>query len=110
MGMPTRRLAARTLRTKLVPNDPWTMFDDMTQVRAASNQPIPPNIHKLGNLTFLPPTVNNRSKTWNGLAKRSVWLLASPQNRAHQLCGFRMAGSLPPAVHAYLSDAWTPTL
>lgn len=87
-----------SLRPNLVPNDPWTKVDDIDHIAPESLGW--PNIHSIGNLTFLPLAINRslKDKGWN--EKRPLYeALASPQRTAS------IPHNAPEAVKAYLSPS-----
>lgn len=95
----------QSIKSNLVPDDPWTVLDDIEHICAASTLPAPNNIHKIGNLTFLPPTVNKSisDMVWND--KREVYqFLASTQKPVPPPTRFADGRSLPAAIQAYLAD------
>lgn len=87
-----------SLRPNLVPNDPWTKVDDIEHIAPESLGW--PNIHSIGNLTFLPPAINRslKDKGWN--EKRPLYeALASPQRTAS------ISHNAREAVKVYLSPS-----
>jgi len=100
-----------TIKSNLVPDDPWTEQDDLDHILPASTQPINPEIHKIGNLTFLPPVVNKsiQDMPWND-KKEIFMLLASPHKTNPPPTTFPDGRDLPPAVRDYLAAAGTPAL
>jgi hypothetical protein len=68
-----------TIKSNLVPNDPWTSADDVEHIHAVGLTPTPPSVHHIGNLTFLPGTVNKSVQASNWGDKREVygWLAAT---------------------------------
>jgi hypothetical protein len=100
-----------SIKSNLVPDDPWTVLDDMDHILAASTQLVPPNIHKIGNLTFLPPTVNKSIQDMNWADKKEIYkLLASPHKVTPPPSQFPDGRLLPAAVKGYLADPHTQAL
>lgn len=100
-----------TIKSNLVPNDPWTSVDDVEHIHAAGLLPTPPSVHRIGNLTFLPGTVNKsvQATGWNDKREVYGWLAAPVKAAAPA----NYAGSgkpVPKAVRDYLNDVNTPSL
>lgn len=100
-----------TIKSNLVADDPWTSVDDVEHIHAAGLAPTPPSVHRIGNLTFLPGTVNKSMQATAWADKREVygWLAASAKAPAPG----NYVGSgkpVPKAVRDYLNDVSTPML
>jgi hypothetical protein len=100
-----------SIKSNLVPDDPWTDLEDMDHILAASTTPAPANINKVGNLTFLPSTVNKSIQAMAWAEKREVYkFLASALRPTPPPSTFPNGDPLPPAVVTYLGDPHTPCL
>jgi hypothetical protein len=100
-----------TIKSNLVPNDPWTSADDVEHIHAAGLTPTPPSVHKIGNLTFLPGSVNKSMQAagWGDKRETYKWLAATV--RAVVPPVYEGSGKpVPKAVKDYLNDAKTPSL
>lgn len=73
-----------TIKFNLVPNDPWTLIDDVEHILPFALASSLPNIHDVGNLTFLPSKVNKSLKDTPWEEKREVyeWLANSRRGNA----------------------------
>jgi Protein of unknown function DUF262/Protein of unknown function (DUF1524) len=100
-----------SIKSNLVPNDPWTDLDDIEHILAASTQPTPKNIHHIGNLTFLPPKVNKSIQAMPWKDKKEIYgFLAATQKITPPISRFADGRLLPTAVQTYLADANSPAL
>ena len=101
-----------TIKSNLVPNDPWTSVDDVEHIHAVGLAPTPPSVHKIGNLTFLPGTVNKSMQAAGWGDKREVYAwLAAPVKAAVPVTSYTGSGkAVPKAVKDYLNDVNTPSL
>jgi hypothetical protein len=100
-----------SIKSNLVQNDPWTNTDDIDHILAASATPAPINIDAVGNLTFLPSTINKSIKAMAWPDKREVYaFLASTEKLSPVPSHFSSGIPLPQALTAYLADSETPCL
>ena len=100
-----------SIKSNLVQNDPWTNTDDIDHILAASAAPAPINIDAVGNLTFLPSTINKSIKAMAWPDKREVYaFLASTEKLSPVPSHFSSGIPLPQALTAYLVDSETPCL
>lgn len=100
-----------TIKSNLVPNDPWTSVDDIEHIHAVGLAPAPPSVHKIGNLTFLPGTVNKslQAAAWDDKQEVYKWLAAPVKTIAPS--NYTVSGkAVPKAVKDYLNDVNTPSL
>jgi hypothetical protein len=93
------------LKQNLLPDDPWTDPSDIEHVMPARTSPAPPELHLLGNLTFLPPEVNRSLADidWNRKRQAYRWL-ASAEKMEPCPATFADGTEVPPGVRSYLSD------
>jgi hypothetical protein len=100
-----------TIKSNLVPNDSWTSADDIEHIHAEGLTPAPPSVHKIGNLTFLPGTVNKslQAAAWDDKREVYKWLAASVKSVAPSVYA-GSARAVPKAVRDYLNDVNTPSL
>lgn len=100
-----------SIKSNLVPNDPWTVLDDIEHILPASTQPAPNNIHRIGNLTFLPPTINKSIKAMGWSDKKEIYsFLAATHKAIPPQATFADGRALPTAVKEYLADPKSPAL
>ena len=100
-----------SIKSNLVPNDPWTDLDDIEHILPASATHAPPNINHVGNLTFLPPSVNKSIQNIGWTDKQEIYkLLASPVKAIPPPSQFSDGRPLPPVVKQYLADSASPSL
>jgi len=100
-----------TIKSNLVPNDPWTSVDDVEHVHAVGLAPTPPSVHTIGNLTFLPGSVNKAMQAAGWGDKREVYAwLAAPVKAVAPLVYAGSGKAVPKAVKDYLNDVNTPSL
>lgn len=93
-----------SIKSNLVPDDPWTALDDIEHVMSASATVPPENLHKIGNLTFLPASLNRSIKDRPWTDKKVIYkLLASTQRQTPAPTAFPDGRPLPPAVRDYLA-------
>ncbi|MEZ5663160.1 MAG: DUF262 domain-containing protein [Burkholderiaceae bacterium] len=100
-----------TIKSNLVPNDPWTSVDDVEHIHAVGLAPAPPSVHKIGNLTFLPGAVNKslQAAAWGDKREVYTWLAAPVKSVAPSVYS-ASAKAVPKAVKDYLNDVNTPSL
>jgi hypothetical protein len=100
-----------SIKSNLVQDDPWTNMDDIDHILAASTTHAPQNINKIGNLTFLPSTINKSIKAMAWPDKKEVYALLGSTQKPNLLPGVFSSGNpLPQALVAYLDDRDTPCL
>jgi hypothetical protein len=98
-----------SIKSNLVPNDPWTSVDDIEHIHPAGVTPLPTGLHDLGNLTFLPVAVNRslQDTPWND--KKEVYAaLASATKTA--MTTYTSGNLVPQAVQDFLNDPSSPSL
>lgn len=94
-----------SLKANLIPDDPWTEQDDIEHIWAISNTPTPQNLHKVGNLTFLPPAVNRSISDMDWIHKKEIYThLASTQKSNHASTVFSDGTPLPDGISSYLAN------
>jgi len=100
------------LRSNLIPDDPWTKLDDIEHIYAqanASTDEIRQEINSIGNLTFLPPTINRSIQNIEWTKKKQIYeLLARPTRTSINY--FENGDPLPEAVVDFLREPNTPCL
>ena len=100
-----------SLPSDLVPDNPWTSVDDLDHLIPASTDPAPANIHAIGNLAFLPASVNKSIQDMEWTDKKQLYaLLASPLKVTPAPTLLASGQPLPPAVQKFLADPGTPAL
>ena len=100
------------LRCNLVPDDPWTKIDDIEHIYPQANvqdETISQIINCIGNLTFLPPTINRSIQNIDWEHKRQIYLLLS-QPLKTSINFYEDGTALPDAVIAFLRDPQSPSL
>jgi hypothetical protein len=99
-----------SIKANVVPNEPWTSTDDVEHIHAASLAPIPASVQQIGNLTFLPSTVNRslQDTPWNDKREAYTWLAAAIVMTAptHYTSG----NPVPQGVQNYLNSPQTLSL
>jgi hypothetical protein len=94
-----------SIKSNLVPNDPWTMLDDLEHILPRSTQPAVTSVDHLGNLTFLPAKVNKSIQASAWKDKQEIYaLLASTQKINPAPTTYFDGRSLPKGVCEYLAD------
>jgi len=100
-----------TLKANLIPVDPWTSKDDIEHILARKTIPAPSNIDTIGNLTFLPPTINKSISDMIWSDKKEIYcLLAKSFRNQNNIPLLPSGNSIPPAVIDYLGDPETKAL
>jgi hypothetical protein len=100
-----------SLRSNLVPNDPWTNLDDIEHIHPECARTTLASVDWIGNLTFLPSTVNRSIQDMNWARKREVYaLLGQHQREDPPRTNFSDGSRLPNGVTDYLGDARNPSL
>lgn len=100
-----------TIKTNLVPDDPWTSVDDVEHIFPSGGAVAPVNVHRIGNLTFLPGKVNKSLQDTPWLEKREVYAwLADPAKLAPPLNYVSTGGPVPRAARDFIVDVASPAL
>jgi hypothetical protein len=100
-----------TIKSNLVPDDPWTSVDDVEHIFASGLAGAPENLHCIGNLTFLPDKVNRSLQDTPWEEKREVYAwLASPVRGAVPANYASTGKPVPKAVKDFIVDAASPAL
>jgi len=95
----------QSIKSNLVPDDPWTVTDDIEHIYASSIQPSIQGVHKIGNLTFLPPTINRSIQNMAWDDKKEVYqLLGSTSKINPPPRKFADGRDLPISVQNYLAS------
>jgi hypothetical protein len=90
-----------TIKSNLVPDDPWTSVDDVE----------PTNVHRIGNLTFLPGKVNKSLQDAPWLEKRQVYAwLADPVKKLVPANYPSTNRPVPKAARDFIVDVSSPAL
>jgi hypothetical protein len=92
-----------TIKSNLVPNDPWTSVDDVEHIHAVALAPVPANVHRIGNLTFLPSKVNKSLQDAPWEEKREVYGWLADPHKAPAAAATHYA-STGRAVHKAAKD------
>ncbi|WP_324680892.1 DUF262 domain-containing protein [Hymenobacter sp. GOD-10R] len=99
-----------SIKANLVTTEPWTSGDDVEHIHAASLAPIPAGVQQIGNLTFLPSTVNRslQATPWNDKREAYIWLAATTvmKSPTHYTSG----NPVPKGVQDYLNSPQTLSL
>ena len=98
-----------SIKSNLVPNDPWTSVDDIEHIHPAGLLPTPPSLDHLGNLTFLPIAVNRSLQDVAWLEKQEVYLALASAIKAAKT-HYASGNPLPPSVQQFLADPNSPSL
>ncbi|MFN7023630.1 MAG: DUF262 domain-containing protein [Pseudorhizobium sp.] len=100
-----------TIKSNLVPNDPWTSVDDVEHIFASGLAGAPANVHRIGNLTFLPGKVNRSLQDAPWAEKREVYAwLASPAKNPAPANYVSTARPVPNAARDFINDISSPAL
>ena len=100
-----------TIRSNLVPDDPWTLVDDVEHIYPSGLAGAPENVHHIGNLTFLPGKVNRSLQDTLWPEKREVYAwLASPDKGPIPGNYTGTGRPVPEAVRGFIADAASPAL
>jgi hypothetical protein len=100
-----------SIKSNLVPDDPWTSVDDIEHIHPAGLAPLPVGLHDIGNLTFLPAMVNRslQDTPWND-KKEAYAQLASPVKVKPVITAYASGNLVPQAVQDFLGDKGGPSL
>lgn len=100
-----------TIKSNLVPNDPWTSVDDVEHIFASGLAGAPANVHRIGNLTFLPGKVNKSLQDTPWLEKREVYAwLGDPAKGAVPANYVSTGRPVPKAAKDFIIDVASPAL
>jgi Protein of unknown function DUF262/Protein of unknown function (DUF1524) len=100
-----------TYKPNLLGPNPWTKLDDIDHIFPEAGSPAPSNLHKIGNLTFLPPVVNKSIKDMQWHKKKDIYsLLCAATRQPVPPTHFAGGDPLPSAVSSYLADSTSPCL
>jgi hypothetical protein len=100
-----------TIKSNLVPDDPWTSVDDVEHIHAAGLLPAPQSVHRIGNLTFLPGSVNKSLQAAPWTDKREVYQWLAATAKVAPTANYAGSGKpVPKAVRDYLIDVSSPSL
>jgi hypothetical protein len=95
-----------SLKQNLIPNDPWTKRDDIEHVLPEGGTYASGEMHRIGNLTFLPPEVNRSLQAMDWTRKREAYRWLSSSLRPTPVPTVFADGSpIPPGVISYLRDS-----
>lgn len=85
--------------------------DDVEHIHAAGLLPTPPSVHRVGNLTFLPGTVNKSLQAAPWTDKREVYQWLAAGVKVAPPANYVGSGKpVPKAVRDYLNDVNSPSL
>jgi hypothetical protein len=100
-----------TIKSNLVPDDPWTSVDDVEHIFASGLAGAPTNVHRIGNLTFLPGKVNKSLQDAPWLEKRQVYAwLADPVKKLVPANYPSTNRPVPKAARDFIVDVSSPAL
>lgn len=100
-----------TIKSNLVPNDPWTSVDDVEHIFASGIVGAPANVHHIGNLTFLPGKVNKSLQDAPWEEKREVYTwLADPAKSSVPAKYSSTGRPVPKATRDFIVDVSSPAL
>ena len=100
-----------TIKTNLVPDDPWTSVDDVEHIFPSGLAGAPANVHRIGNLTFLPGKVNKSLQDTPWIEKREVYAwLADPAKVAPPSNYVSTGSPVPRAAKDFIVDRASPAL
>jgi hypothetical protein len=100
-----------TIKSNLVPDDPWTSVDDVEHIFASGLAGAPANVHRVGNLTFLPSKVNQSLQNTPWQEKREVYAwLAAPAKNPVPANYVSTGHTVPKATNDFIVAAISPAL
>lgn len=100
-----------TIKSNLVPDDPWTVVDDVEHIFPSALADAPANVHRIGNLTFLPGKVNKSIQDAPWLEKREVYAwLADPAKNPAPATYVSSGRPVPKAARDFIADVASPAL
>jgi hypothetical protein len=100
------------LRGNLIPDDPWTKLDDIEHIYSQANATtdvIIQILNSIGNLTFLPPTINRSIQNIEWEEKRQIYQLLSKPIKTN-INFYENGEPLPEAVVEFLREPNSPCL
>ena len=100
------------LRGNLIPDDPWTKIDDIEHIFSQANATtdvIIQILNSIGNLTFLPPTINRSIQNIGWEEKRQIYQLLSMPIKTN-INFYENGEPLPEAVVEFLRKPNSPCL
>jgi hypothetical protein len=92
-----------SLKANLLPDDPWTITDDIEHIAPSSSLIDRETLNSLGNLTFLPASINRSIQNIAWDKKQEVYSLLS-RTVKQNASTFNDSTPLPPALVEYLSN------
>lgn len=98
-----------SIRSNLVPNDPWTSVDDIDHIHPTGLSPLPNEINNLGNLTFLPATVNRSLQNAPWVEKKEVYSALASTTKI-SIRTYSNGNPVPQAVQDFINDRSSPAL
>ena len=100
-----------TIKSNLVPDDPWTSVDDVEHIFAVGSAAPPANLHHVGNLTFLPEKVNRSLQDAPWEEKREVYDWLASANKNPVPANYASTGrAVPKAAKDFIIDVNSPAL
>ena len=100
------------LRSNLIPDDPWTKLDDIEHIFSQANATTDEHnqvINTIGNLTFLPPSVNRSIQNINWEEKKQIYQLLTQPTRT-RVNFYENGNQFPDAVIDFLREPNSPCL
>ncbi len=102
---------AATIRSNLVPDDPWTSVDDVEHICPSGPAGAPANVHHIGNLTFLPGKVNKSLQDTPWQEKREVYAWLANPAKGQDPANYASTGRpVPRAAKDFIVDRNSPAL
>lgn len=93
-----------SIKSNYVPNDPWTNLDDIEHIASISKNATLPNLHHIGNLTFLPPEVNRSLKDSGWKDKKEMYKLLAQPMKPKIPAKLKSGEKMPDGINNYLND------
>lgn len=98
-----------SLKANLLPDDPWTITDDIEHIAANSSTMNKEVLNSLGNLTFLPISINRSIQNMSWDKKIEIYSLLSSTGKQNATT-FSDSTPLPPAIVEYLANPQSKVL
>lgn len=100
-----------TIKSNFVPDDPWTSVDDVEHIFPSGLTGAPANLHRIGNLTFLPGKVNRSLQDTPWRERREVYAwLADPAKGPVPVNYASTGRPVPKAVNDFIVNIPSPAL
>jgi hypothetical protein len=101
-----------TIKSNFVPDDPWkSKVDDVEHIHSIAREPVPANVDRIGNLTFLPTKVNKSLKDAPWQEKREVYELLASTLRGTAPDNYASTGAaVPKGAKEFINSDDSPAL